>query len=96
MNKLTKEEVKHVGKLANLEISEEESVLFSQQLSAVLEHAERLIKTKTDLVPPLFNVNDNKNVFREDKVTSSLTQEECLKNAKSAYRGYIKVKAIFE
>ncbi len=95
MAKLTKEEIKHIAKLANLNVDEGQSVLFAEQLSAVLDYVEHLKKAPTGLTQPLYNVNGKNNVFREDKVTDCLTQEECLGNALSTFKGYFKVKSIF-
>lgn len=95
MAKITKEEIKHIAKLANLKVDEEQSVLFAEQLSAVLDYVEHLKKAPTGLTQPLYNVNEKNNVFREDEVTDCLTQEECLRNAPSTFKGYFKVKSIF-
>ncbi|PIQ70304.1 Asp-tRNA(Asn)/Glu-tRNA(Gln) amidotransferase GatCAB subunit C [Candidatus Shapirobacteria bacterium CG03_land_8_20_14_0_80_40_19] len=95
MARLTKDEIKHIAKLANLKVDDKQSALFAEQLSAVLDYFAQLEKAPTDSVLPLFNVNESKNVFREDKVSPCLTQKECLKNAKSIFNGYFKVKSIF-
>lgn len=96
MTNLTMKEVKHIAKLANLDISQGEVELFSRQLSEILEYVEKLDQEETENVKPLSNVTGKKNVFREDRILPSLMQEECLKNASSTYKGYFKVKAIFE
>ena len=93
--KLNSEQIIHIAKLANLNVNDKLAALFAKQLSAVLDYVAHLEKAPTDSVNPLFNVNESKNVFREDKVILSLTQDECLKNAKSTHRGFFKVKSIF-
>lgn len=96
MASLTREETKHIAKLAKLDFSEEEIRNFSEQLSSILDFVQKLERVKTSGAQPLFNVTGIKNVFREDKVTASLTQEEALRNAPSTHNGFFKVKAIFE
>lgn len=93
--KISNNDVKKIAGLANLKINDEQAVRFAGQLSAVLDFIEHLKKAPTDFIRPLFNVNGGKNVFREDTIQPSLTQEECLRNAKSTYRGFFKVKSIF-
>lgn len=93
--KLNSIQIKHIAKLANLNINEQEATLFAEQLSAILDYVAHLEKALTSSVRPLFNVNESKNVFREDKIVLGLTQEECLKNSKSTYQGFFKVKSIF-
>lgn len=96
MASLTREETKHIAKLAKLDFSEEEIRNFSEQLSSILDFVQKLERVETSGAQPLFNVTGIKNVFREDKVTASLTQEEALRNAPSTHNGFFKVKAIFE
>lgn len=95
MTKLSRNEVLHIAKLANLNLDEKEIERFSSQLSETLEYVERLKKMKTEKVKPTFQTSGLKNVFREDEVVPSLTQEQALKNAKSTYKGCFKTKAIF-
>lgn len=95
MNKLTKTEVLHIAKLANLTLTDKEVETFAEQLSETLNYVERLKELKTENVLPTYQTTGLKNVFREDKINPSLSQEEALKNAKSVYLGYFKVKAIF-
>ena len=95
MTKLTKKETKHIAKLAKLDIGEEETEGFSGQLSSILDFVKKLETLETKEVRPLSNVTGKKNVFREDKVKPSLSQEEVLSGTKQKHKGYFKVKAIF-
>jgi len=95
MNRLTKDEVLHIAKLANLTLSEEEVETFSRQLSETLNYVEKLKELKTKNVTPTFQTTGLKNVTREDVISPSLTQDEALKNAKAIVKGYFKTKAIF-
>lgn len=93
---LTKEETKHIAKLAKLDFEEAEIETFSKQLSSILDFVQKLDEVPTEGIKPLSNVVGKKNVFREDKIGISLSQEECLQNAGNKYKGYFKVKAVFE
>ena len=95
MKKLSREEVLHIAKLANLSLTDEEVEIFSRQLSETLDYIERLKDLNTDEVSPTFQTTGLKNVTREDKIKPSLSQEEALKNAKSTHKGFFKTKAIF-
>jgi len=95
VRQLSSNEVKHIAKLAKLDFSQEKMESFSHQLSAILDFVRKLKKIKTDMVSPLSNITGKRNVFREDKVEVSLTQEECLRNASGKYKGYFTVKSIF-
>lgn len=94
MTKLSRSEVLHIAKLASLGLNEEEQEHFSVQLSETLDYVERLKKLKTKNTKPTFQTTGLKNIAREDEVKPSLSQEQALKNAKSTYKGYFKIKAI--
>lgn len=94
--KLSKDHIKHVAKLANLPLTEEEEEKLGEQLSQTLDYVNKLEEISTKDVEPTSQVTGLENVTREDEVLPSLSQEEALKNAKSTYQGYIKVKAILD
>lgn len=89
-------DVKHVAKLANLPLSEEEIKKFEEQLSETLTHIENLKEIDSAHTPPTNQVTNVENVLREDIVTPSLSQEDALKNAKAKENGSFKVASIFE
>ncbi|RJR24207.1 Asp-tRNA(Asn)/Glu-tRNA(Gln) amidotransferase subunit GatC [Candidatus Microgenomates bacterium] len=93
---LTEKEVKHIGKLSNLELSEKETQKFSAELTDILDFVENLSAVDTGETPALSNINEKTNVFREDEVRPGLTQKQALKNAKEAHKGFFKVPAILK
>jgi len=86
--------VKHIAKLANLTLSEEEEKKFEIQLEETVEYIEGLSEVDTNGIEPTSQVTGLENVTREDKITPSLSQSDALKNAKSTHKGYFKVKGI--
>ncbi len=95
-NNLSPEQVKKVADLANIDLSEDELKKFQSQLSSILEFVSKLEQVKTAKVAPLSQTTGLKNVFREDKITPSLSQKQVLKNAPQSHNGYFKTKPIFE
>lgn len=92
--KLTADQVKHVAKLANLPLTEDEEEKFAEQLSETLDYVAKLDEVATEGVEPTSQVTGLVNVIRDDEVSSSLSQEEVLQNVKNKYQGFVKVKAI--
>lgn len=86
----------HVAKLANLPLTDEEKKKFEGQLSETLDYVAQLEEIDTKNVEPTSQVTGLENVFREDIVAPSLSQEEALKNAKSTHNGFFRVKTILE
>lgn len=88
--------VKHVAKLANLELTKQEIGKFEKQLSSILDYIKKLDEVDTTNVKPTFNVTGQENVFRKDEAGKSLSQEEALKNASEKKDGFFVTKGVFE
>jgi len=93
---ISKEQVEHVAKLARLEVSEDEKAMFARQLSAILTYMDQLKEVDTEGVEPTATVLPTENVFREDAVRPSLTQDRALANAPDQADGFFRVPKILE
>lgn len=94
--RLSLEQVEHVADLAQLALTDEEKERFSEQLSSILEYAERLQALDTGDIPPTASVLPLKNVMREDEVRPSLPREEAMQNAPDQNDGYFVVPVVLE
>ena len=75
---LSKEEVKHIAKLARLSLKEEEIDIFSVQLNDILQYTEQLNKLDTENVVETSQVTGLSNVSQNDKIEKKCTGEELL------------------
>jgi aspartyl-tRNA(Asn)/glutamyl-tRNA(Gln) amidotransferase subunit C len=80
-DRITRDDVAHVARLARLEVSEEELDLFTGQLAAVLAHADDVASLDTAGVPPTAHPLPLENVLRPDEVRPSLDRAEVLAQA---------------
>jgi len=96
ISNLTKEEVKHIAKLAKLKLTEEEVEKFQQQLSEVLEYMKVLNEVETGGVEPTAQVTGLENVFREDEVFPSLEPNEALSCAPAREGNFFKTGVVLE
>lgn len=94
--KITKEDVRYVARLARLDISESEMETFTLQFNSILAYMDKLNELDTSNVKPMSHVIDICNSFREDSVQESLSQEVALKNAPEKENGFFKVPRIIE
>lgn len=94
--KLTKTQVKHVAKLANLPLSEEQEEEYALQLSKILDYIDQLDEVFTEGVEPTFNVFELNTIERKDVPFVDLTQEEALSNAEKKEDGYFVTKGVFD
>jgi aspartyl-tRNA(Asn)/glutamyl-tRNA(Gln) amidotransferase subunit C len=93
---LTIDEVRHVAELAKLWLSEDELALYAEQLSAILDYAERLQQVDTSHVAPTPYVLPLTNVMADDAPAPSLANETALANAPDRADGFFRVRAVFE
>jgi len=96
MANITKEQVKQLAEMSQLQVSDEEAKDYSEQLSSIFKFASELKELNTDDVEPTIHVLDKANVLRQDEAENWLTQAEALKNAPEIEDGYIKVPSILE
>jgi len=93
---VTREQVKHIAKLARLKLSEEELESSTKELSSILNYMEKLNELDTSNVEPLTHPVENKNVFRKDELRFSVKTEVALKNAPQKDDKYFKVPKVIK
>jgi aspartyl-tRNA(Asn)/glutamyl-tRNA(Gln) amidotransferase subunit C len=94
--KLSLAQVEHVARLAQLTLSDQEKELFREQLSSILEYAQRLQQLDTSTIPPTATVLPLENVMRDDRVRPSLPLADVLANAPDTEDGYFRVPVVLE
>ena len=103
---LTKQEVKHIAKLARLGITEKEEEKFSKELSSILDYIEKLKEVDISGVEPTSHPHFSENVMRADETDSSKRKVQpasprqggsakLLELAPDKKGDYIKVKSVF-
>ncbi len=85
--RITRDDVAHVADLARLTLTDDELQRFTEQLSAVLEHARDVEALDTAGVPPTAHPLPLRNVLRDDEVRPSLDRDEVLAAAPAAEDG---------
>ena len=93
---ISKDQVERVAKLARLEVSEDEKTTFARQLSSILTHIDQLTALDTTGVESSAAVLPTENVFRDDTVRPSLSQEQALANAPDQADGFFRVPKILD
>ena len=88
---IDREQVLHVAKLSRLELSDEEVERMAGELSAVLDHVERISALDLDDVEPTTHVVELENVLRADEPRASLPRERALESAPDPADGSFRV-----
>lgn len=96
MEKISKEDVKHVAKLAELDISEDELAKFVNQLNIILKHAGKISMIDTTNVKATYHATHIINIFRDDIVKKSIDKEDALSNSSKVIDDLFEVPLIVE
>lgn len=89
-------EIKHLAKLARLELNESDIKKFKKQIPEILEYIGKLKEINTENIQPTARVIDLKSVVREDKPKLTEKQEKLINQAPGKKDNFIKTKAVFE
>jgi aspartyl-tRNA(Asn)/glutamyl-tRNA(Gln) amidotransferase subunit C len=92
--RIDRQAVAHVARLARLDVTDDEIERFTEQLAAVLDHAQDVEALDTEGVPPTAHPLPVANVLREDVPVSSLDRDEVLAQAPAAEDGRFQVPRI--
>ena len=93
---ITRQDVQHIAELAKLSLSEAEEALYQEQLSAILDYAQRLNTLDTEAIPPTATVLPLHSVMREDTDRPSLPVDKILANAPARSGDSFEVPVILE
>ena len=93
---ITRQDVQHIAELAKLNLSDAEAALYQEQLSAILDYAQRLNALDTEAIPPTATVLPLRSVMREDVTRPSQPVDEILANAPARSGDTFEVHVILE
>ena len=82
MEKISKEEVRHLAEPSSISLSDDEVSNVQTDLGDIVEYIEQLSGLNTDGVEPTYSVSKNQNVWREDEINDyGVKRAELLKLA---------------
>ena len=90
------EQVRHIAKLARIQMSDEELARLEPELNAIIGWVEQLAEVNTDGVEPLTAVIDQKLRLRDDIVDDGNVRDDVLANAPEAQHGFFAVPKVIE
>lgn len=93
---LTQADVEKIAHLARLELTAAELALYQEQLSAILDYAERLNELNLDGVAPTAHAVSQHNVLRADKAEAGLSMDAVLHNAPQQTQNQFVVQAVLD
>ena len=96
MSEITPDLVRHLAGLARIQVTDEEVESFAKQLGLIVDSVATVKAAVQGDVPATSHPIPMANIFREDVVEPSLTQQEALSGAPDSADGRFRVHAILD
>ena len=94
--KVSREEILHIAKLANLNLKEEEVDTYLLHLQDILNFANIVNNAPVEGLQERIAANDNCNVFRKDEIEVFEDNEALLQNAPEQERNMFKIPKVIQ
>jgi len=89
-------DVAYVARLARINLTEDEALIFQKQLDEVLKYSEKLRQVDVTRLDPAAHAFPVSNVFRDDSPRDWFTAEQALSNAPRQANGLFVVPKVVE
>ena len=96
MSEITPDLVRHLASLSRILVTDDEVEKLAGELGVIVDSVATVNKAVSGDVVPTSHPIPMSNVFREDEVSPSLTQEQALSGAADSAEGRFKVAAILD
>lgn len=96
MSEITPDLVRHLASLSRILVTDDEVEKLAGELGVIVDSVATVNKAVSGDVVPTSHPIPMSNVFREDEVALSLTQEQALSGAADSAEGRFKVAAILD
>ena len=94
--KIDPDQVRRIARLARINLTPDELEQFSNQLSDILNYVDQLSELNTEDVEPTTHPLKISNVFRQDQIGQSLSNEQALANAPRKHANFFAVPKVLE
>ena len=93
---ITKEQLKHLAVLSKIDMTDEELLSYSEQMTEIVELMDTIAQIDTSDIPSQNFESLPPSVFRGDIVMESLPLEKALENAPAKARGLFSVPKVMD
>lgn len=90
------QDVKKIADLANIKIEENEIESIKEKFNQVLDYVSQIEQFDLSGVEPMTHVNEDYNVWRDDKAKEAISLEDALLNAPKKNEQFFKVPKVIE
>ena len=93
---VTREELLHIAKLANLNLKDDELDSYLNNLQNILNFANVVNNAQVEGLDETIGANDNYNVFRKDEIINFEDTKALMQNAPSAEQNMFKIPKVIQ
>lgn len=90
------QDVKKIADLSHIKLDENEIPEIEAKFNQVLKYVSKIEEFDLSDIEPMTHVNEDCNIWREDKIKESLPLEDVLKNAPKKNEQFFKVPKVLE
>ncbi len=87
-------DIRHLSKLANIELDKKEEKKLQKDLDAIIKHIQKIHEVDTKGLPETIHPNLTSLMLRNDKVGKSLSRDVVLLNKENSKDGYFTVERL--
>ena len=93
---IKQDEIEKLANLANINITQDEQYIYAKDLNKIINYnVDHLNKFNTNKIKPTAHTSGIENVLRTDTTEPGLSNDEAVKNSKTAYKGFFKSRHVF-
>lgn len=93
---ITEDEIKHVARLARLDVDDAELPVFAEQIGKILGYVDKLNQVATEAISPTAQAVSLVNAFREDQPGERTDNQDSLANAPAEDSGLFEVPRVID
>lgn len=87
-------DIKHLSRLANIELEKEEEKILQKDLDKIIKHIKKIQEVKVNSVPSVTHLHSVNLLLREDKIEEPLSVEEVLLNTQNTRNKHFTINRI--
>lgn len=84
-------DIKHLSKLANIQLEKEEEEKLQEDLNKIIEHIKKIQEVEVESIPDTTHLQLESLPLREDKKEKSLSVEKVLSNTKNKSKNHFTI-----
>jgi aspartyl/glutamyl-tRNA(Asn/Gln) amidotransferase C subunit len=89
-------DIKHLSKLANIELDRDEEKLLQEDLDKIIKHIRKIQEVEVKTIPDTTHLSIEKLPLREDKEEKSLSVEEVLSNTQNPSKNHFTINRMID